>query len=115
MPIAKRYGLSETLQAMVEYYRATGRRVTLEYALIRGVNDGAEDAKQLCALLRGMEGSPHVNLIPVNPVRERGFQSGSPRGFQLALEKNGINVTIRKEQGREIDSACGQLRLRILE
>ncbi len=115
MPVASRYGIDETLRAMEAYYRETGRRVTLEYALIRGENDGPEDIRQLTGRLKGMEGSPHLNLIPVNPVAERGYAAGDARSFQLALEKNGINVTIRKEQGREIDSACGQLRLRILE
>ena len=114
MPVARRYTLQETLKAVEAYYLKTGRRCTLEYALIKGVNDSAEDAKELSGLVKSIEGSPHVNLIPVNPVTESGFLSGDARGFQLKLEKNGINVTIRKELGRDIDSACGQLRRRMI-
>ncbi len=115
MPIARRYALSEVIPAVEEYFARTGRRVTLEYVLIRGGNDAPEDARSLSALVKGMKGSPHVNLIPLNPVAETGLEASDGRAFQMALEKNGINVTIRKEHGRNIDSACGQLRYRVME
>ena len=91
----------------------TGRRVTYEYTLIAGVNDTDEDAR----LLSNLIGSSmcHVNLIPVNPIRERNYDSTSSEGvsrFKKKLEKNAINVTIRREMGRDIDGACGQLRRR---
>lgn len=116
MPVAKRYNLKETLEACRYYFRQTGRRVTFEYSLVAGVNDTSEDARRLGTLTHGM--NCHINLIPVNPVRESGFQAPSHRAvldFQNKLEKYGINVTIRREMGRDIDGACGQLRKRYAE
>ena len=87
--------------------------MTFEYSLIEGVNDSGEDAEQLALLLKGSGG--HVNLIPVNPVAERTFRRSrraAVEAFKNKLEKNGINVTIRREMGRDIDGACGQLRRR---
>ena len=111
MPVANRYPLSEVLEACRYFSRKTGRRMTYEYSLVSGVNDRDEDALALAALLKG--DLCHVNLIPVNPVKERSY-SRSGRGqvekFRNILEKNGINATIRREMGRDIDGACGQLR-----
>lgn len=113
MPVARSYPLDELLQACVYYFEQTGRRITFEYSLVRGENDTAEDAGRLAALIRGM--NCHVNLIPVNPVKERGYarpEAGQVEAFKNILEKSGINVTIRREMGRDIDGACGQLRRR---
>jgi 23S rRNA (adenine2503-C2)-methyltransferase len=116
MPIAKKYSLKEIMSAVRYYFDVTGRRVTFEYALSEGVNDSAEDADKLSSLLKGLKG--HVNLIPINPVKERDFKRSSESAiasFKSKLEKNGINVTIRREMGRDIDGACGQLRRKHLE
>lgn len=116
MPVAGKYDLSETISACKYYFEQTGRRITFEYSLIENENDGAEDANQLCGLIKGL--NCHVNLIPVNPIKERKFKQSGPRAidaFKNKLEKNGINVTIRREMGRDIDGACGQLRKRFLE
>ena len=113
MPVAKTYNIEEVVAAMKDYCKVTGRRVTYEYTLIAGVNDTDEDAR----LLSNLIGSSmcHVNLIPVNPIEERNYDSTSSEGvsrFKKKLEKNAINVTIRREMGRDIDGACGQLRRR---
>lgn len=116
MPIAKRYSLKELIDACRNYEKTTGRRMTFEYSLVAGVNDTKEDAANIAALLQGMDA--HVNLIPVNPVRERKFvqpDKAACREFQNKLEKMKINVTIRREMGRDIDGACGQLRRRHLD
>ncbi len=116
MPIAKKYSLKEIMSAVRYYFDTTGRRVTFEYALSEGVNDSAADAEKLSALIKGLKG--HVNLIPINPVKERDFKRSSESAiasFKSKLEKNGINVTIRREMGRDIDGACGQLRRKHLE
>lgn len=111
MPIARKYSLDEVLKACDFYFKSTGRRMTYEYSLVGGVNDTDEDASQLGKLLRGR--NCHLNLIPVNPVRERGFRPPGGKDadkFKIKLEKYGINVTIRRKMGRDIDGACGQLR-----
>ncbi|WP_026891252.1 23S rRNA (adenine(2503)-C(2))-methyltransferase RlmN [Lacrimispora aerotolerans] len=111
MPIAKRYSLSEVLSACQEYFEKTGRRLTFEYSLVSGVNDNLKEAKALADLLKGING--HVNLIPVNPIKERDYVQSDRKAildFKNYLEKNGINVTIRREMGRDINGACGQLR-----
>ena len=111
MPIANRYSLKEVLAACRYYFEKTGRRLTFEYSLVQGVNDNLEEARSLVKLIKDQHG--HVNLIPVNPIKERDYvQSGRPAilAFQNLLEKSGINVTIRREMGRDIDGACGQLR-----
>lgn len=116
MPIANTYDISEVIDAMNHYANTSGRRVTYEYTLIAGVNDTAYDADRLSKLLRGQ--MCHVNLIPVNPLREYTLEpsdKGSILAFQKKLEKNAINVTIRREMGRDIDGACGQLRRRYLD
>ena len=111
MPIANRYSLEEVLAACRYYFDRTGRRLTFEYSLVGGKNDSEEDARQLAGLLKGL--NCHVNLIPVNPIKERNYvQSGQKviEAFKNKLEKYKINVTIRRELGRDIDGACGQLR-----
>ncbi len=116
MPVAARYALSDVMDACDYYFAQTGRRMTFEYSLIRGVNDSDQDAKQLCALLAHK--NCHVNLIPVNPIKERHYVQSEKQAvaaFQDRLIKSGINVTVRREMGRDIDGACGQLRRRFLE
>ena len=114
MPIAEAYTVKETVAACDEYFAATGRRMSYEYSLVEGVNDSEACAEELAALLHGR--NAHVNLIPVNPIRERDFQApdrAAALRFQKRLENLGINVTIRKKMGADIDSACGQLRLKV--
>ena len=111
MPIANKYSMKELLDACRYYFNKTGRRLTFEYSLVGGVNDTEEDARELVNLLSGL--NCHVNLIPVNPIKERDFVESEAfriREFKNKLEKNQINVTIRREMGRDIDGACGQLR-----
>lgn len=114
MPIANRYTIAETLAACDFYFEETGRRMSYEYSLVRGVNDQLEQARQLAGLLKGK--NCHVNLIPVNPIREREYRETmvpEVERFKKELEKSRINVTIRRRLGADIDSACGQLRRRI--
>lgn len=111
MPIAKTYSIEDILSACSYYFEKTGRRVSYEYSLVRGVNDNKEEAKRLIELLKHMKG--HINLIPVNPIEERDYKESSKKAiyeFKNELERNGLNVTIRREMGRDIDGACGQLR-----
>ena len=115
MPIANKYALPQVLEACRSYFEKTGRRLTFEYSLVGGVNDSQEDARELSGLVGDL--NCHVNLIPVNPVKERDYvqpDSGVVQAFKNKLEKNGINVTIRREMGRDIDGACGQLRRKYL-
>ena len=116
MPVANTYPLEEVLKACGEYYKTTGRRITFEYSLVGGVNDTPEDAKELIAIAKKYAG--HVNLIPVNPIKERDYKRGSKQeilAFKNKLEKNQIAVTIRREMGADIDGACGQLRRKVLQ
>lgn len=111
MPVAERYTIKETLDACRYYFDKTGRRVTFEYSLVKGVNDSLDHAIRLAKLLKDMHG--HVNLIPINAVEEteyEGSTSASAERFKNSLEKNHINVTIRRGMGSDIDAACGQLR-----
>ena len=113
MPIADRYSIKELMEVCRYYFKRTGRRITFEYSLVGGVNDTDQDAEELSALARPL--GCHVNLIPVNPIKERDFVQSEGvriRAFQNLLEKYGNNVTIRREMGRDIDGACGQLRRR---
>ena len=113
MPISQKYPMEELLKACSQHIAKTGRRITFEYALIKGVNDSEKNAQELAVKLRGM--NCHVNLIPLNRVAETGLR-GSERSdaerFHDLLEKQGIQVTIRRELGGDIDAACGQLRLK---
>ncbi len=116
MPVAAKYGLPEVMEAFGYYYEKTGRRLTFEYSLVDGVNDKEEHAKELARLIKGI--NCHVNLIPVNPIKERNYRkSGSEniQKFKFILEKYRINVTIRREMGADIDAACGQLRKRYMD
>ncbi|OUO80846.1 23S rRNA (adenine(2503)-C(2))-methyltransferase [Blautia sp. An249] len=116
MPIARKYQMEELLDACREYLQITHRRITFEYSLVKGVNDSPEDAKELAGQIKGM--NCHVNLIPVNPIKERSFVKSAKEAvekFKIKLEKYGINVTIRREMGSDIDGACGQLRKRFIE
>ena len=116
MPIANRYSINELMDACSYYFEQTGRRITFEYSLVGGVNDTIEDAKELIALAKPL--CCHVNLIPVNPIKERDYvqsDTGHVQAFKNILEKNKINCTIRREMGRDIDGACGQLRRRHIE
>ncbi|MEK4068738.1 23S rRNA (adenine(2503)-C(2))-methyltransferase RlmN [Peribacillus sp. FSL R5-0717] len=111
MPINKAYKLPDLIEAIKYYTEKTGRRVSFEYGLFGGENDSVEHAEELAALIKGIK--CHVNLIPVNYVPERNYVR-TPRDqifeFEKTLKKRGINVTIRREQGSDIDAACGQLR-----
>ncbi len=116
MPIANTYSIEEVLSACRTYFEKTGRQLTFEYSLVSGVNDTDRDASELSGLLSGLNAV--VNLIPVNPIKERDFKPTDRTGairFQKKLEKNHINATIRREMGRDIDGACGQLRRRHLD
>ena len=113
MPIANKYELSEVLDACDYYFEKTGRRISFEYSLVQGVNDRDEDARELIGILKPR--NCHLNLIPVNPIKERDFQKPSRKSaeeFKNRIEKSGVNVTIRREMGSDIDGACGQLRRR---
>ena len=114
MPIAKRYHIQEVVDACRYYFEQTGRRITFEYSLVGGVNDTEQDAENLCKLVGDL--NCHINLIPVNPIKERDYIESERKdilNFQNKLEKKHINVTIRREMGRDIDGACGQLRRRM--
>lgn len=115
MPVANKYDIHDVIDACKYYFDQTGRRVTFEYSLVGGVNDTDEDARELSQLIHGM--NCHVNLIPVNPIKERDYVQSNAAviaAFKNKLEKNGINVTVRREMGRDIDGACGQLRKRYI-
>ncbi len=111
MPVANQYRISELLAACDRYFKKTGRRISFEYSLIAGENDSLESARRLSGLLSGK--GYHINLIPVNPIKERNYRHSDDsqiRNFKNILENNRINVTIRREMGSDIDAACGQLR-----
>lgn len=111
MPINNKYDISQLITACKKYYSKTSRRISFEYTLIKGVNDKEKQAKELSDLLKDM--NCHVNLIPVNNVKERDNEIPSEeniRNFQLMLKKRGINATIRRTLGADINASCGQLR-----
>lgn len=111
MPVANKYKLDDVLAACDYYYEKTSRRITYEYSLVEGVNDSVDCARELAARLRGK--NCHVNLIPVNPIKERDFKKSRGnviQNFKNTLEKNRITATIRREMGSDINAACGQLR-----
>lgn len=115
MPIANKYCLEELMEACRYYFEQTGRRITFEYSLVAGVNDTKTDADELIDLIHGM--NCHVNLIPVNPIKERDYKQSNKEQiseFKNRLEKAKIPVTVRREMGRDIDGACGQLRRRFM-
>lgn len=111
MPINRRYPLDDLRRAISDYIDKTNRRVTFEYILLKDVNDSLVDARQLAHYLRGL--NAYVNLIPYNSVDEHGYQPSDQETiekFKSELLRLHINVTLRKEHGRDIDGACGQLR-----
>ena len=111
MPIANTYSIEQIMDACRYYLSQTARRISFEYSLVKGVNDTPECARQLIKLVHGL--NCHINLIPVNPIKERDYEQSeknSIHSFKETLEKAGVNVTIRREMGRDIDGACGQLR-----
>ena len=115
MPVANTWSIREILEACRNYIRETGRRVIFEYALTDGVNAGREEASELAELLRGMQ--CHVNLIPLNEVKERhlkGVSEETVREFMKTLEEKHISVTRRREMGDDIEGACGQLRRAVI-
>lgn len=116
MPIANKYTIKEILDSCQYYIDKTKRRVTFEYSLVKDVNDGTEDAKSLGKLLKGL--LCHVNLIPVNEVKENSFKRSSEKtieNFEKVLKNSGIEVTVRREMGSDINAACGQLRRSYIE
>ena len=111
MPVNDAYPVERLMKACRYYFDTTGRRISFEYALIKGVNDSPADAQKLAKLLDGM--ICHVNLIPVNPVKERGYDRTAQqdiRRFVDTLGRLGVNATVRRELGSDINAACGQLR-----
>ena len=116
MPIAYTYSIEQIMDACRYYLSQTARRISFEYSLVKGVNDSPECARQLIKLVHGM--NCHIDLIPVNPIKERDYEQSeknSIHNFKEILEKAGVNVTIRREMGRDIDGACGQLRQNHIE
>lgn len=116
MPVANKYELAEVMEACDYYFAKTGRRMTFEYSLVGGVNDTEADVQGLCSLLKGK--NCHINLIPVNPIKERDYTQSERavvEAFRQKLEREGINATVRREMGRDIDGACGQLRKRHMD
>lgn len=116
MPVAHKYSIDEVIKACKYYISKTNRRITFEYALVNGVNDTRECGSQLIQLLKGI--LCHVNLIPVNEVKEREFKKSSSnnvKDFYEMLSSHGIETTIRREMGSDINAACGQLRRSYLE
>ena len=117
MPVNRKWNIDTLLTACADYYRKTSRRISFEYTLLAGENDGEDEARALASLLkRYMRGMPiHVNLIRVNEVKERAFVRGdaeSVRRFAEVLSSHGVNATVRRRLGSDIDGACGQLRRR---
>ena len=111
MPIANKYSMDELMKAAKYYTKTTGRRITFEYSLVKGVNDKKEHAEELISRVKGM--NCHINLIPVNPIKERDFEHSTQNNvtaFKHILERQHIQVTVRREMGRDIQAACGQLR-----
>lgn len=111
MPISRNYPLDELMKAVKYYEQTAGRRVTFEYILLKGINDSTDNARELARLIKGT--LAYVNLIPYNPVNEMKYQRSdekSVHNFMDTLMKLGVNVTVRKEFGTDIDAACGQLR-----
>lgn len=110
MPVNDKYNINELISACKYYLHKTGRRISFEYALIDGVNDSKEQAKELSRLFKGMQS--HINIIPVNKIKEREFTSNrkSAIRFRDLLIDLGVNATVRRTLGSDIDAACGQLR-----
>ncbi len=113
MPVNNSYPIARLMQACNYYFDTTGRRISYEYAMVRDKSDHTWQAEKVAALLRGRPA--HVNLIPLNPVKESPHQPSTPqavRNFQQTLERHGVSATVRRRLGPDIDAACGQLRRR---
>ena len=115
MPVNRSYNIDRLLTACRDYFDHTGRRISFEYTLLSGENDSIDGAVSLARLLKKYLGKRpfHVNLIPVNPVKERSFTASGKkrvRAFCEALNQNGVNATVRRTLGEDINAACGQLR-----
>lgn len=110
MPVNRTYNIEKLIEACKHYISVTGRRITFEYAVMDNINSAEKDADRLAELLRGM--NCHVNLIPVNKVKERKYTTARTAVAEFAkrLEKRGINATVRRTLGSDIEAACGQLR-----
>ena len=116
VPINRRYPLSVLMGACADYLRAKGRRLSFEWALIDGTNDREQDARELAELCRGLPLPAHVNLIPLNPTPgypTKGTPRDGVRRFRDQLGDLGVNATIRRNRGTDIDAACGQLAARV--
>jgi 23S rRNA (adenine2503-C2)-methyltransferase len=112
VPINKRYPLADLVQACADYLLKKNRRVSFEWAMIDGINDQPQDARELARLCKRLRPAAHVNLIPLNPTPgwpTKGTSPESVREFARQLEDLGVNVTIRRNRGTDIDAACGQL------
>ena len=118
MPVNKKWNIAQLLSASVRYFEKTGRRISFEYTLIAGKNDTEAGAQQLVQTMKrhvGRKMPIHINLIPVNPIKERDFTSSdmaNVRRFAAILEKNGMTATVRRTLGPDINASCGQLRNR---
>ena len=111
MPVKKKWNVQSRVSACKEYFNTTGRRISFEYALIDGVNDSNKHADELASILRGL--AAHVNLIPANPVVENNFKRPDLKkinAFKTRLESHGVNATVRRTLGADINASCGQLR-----
>ncbi|ENK1242548.1 23S rRNA (adenine(2503)-C(2))-methyltransferase RlmN [Clostridium botulinum] len=111
MPIANKYSIKDLMEACDYYIDKTNRRITFEYALVKGKNDSIKEAKKLGELLKGK--LCHVNLIPVNEIKENSYKKSTSKNiesFGSILKENGVETTIRREMGADINAACGQLR-----
>ncbi len=116
MPIAKRYSISDIISAVKYYFDKTGRRIIFEYSMIAGKNDSEQCARELADVVKGL--SCHINLIPLNYVKERGLSGSNKKNiyrFMSLLEKQGVSVTVRRSMGSDIDGACGQLRRKVIK
>ena len=116
MPVNNKWKIHELLNACKIYQRVTTRRISFEYALIKGVNDSEECAKELARILKGI--MCHINLIPANPVKENSFEKpdlNSIKKFKFLLERLNMNVTVRRTLGADISASCGQLRKKVRE
>ena len=111
MPVNNAYPVAQLIDACRRYQKTTGRRISFEYSMVKGVNDSPETARQLAGLIKGM--GAHVNLIPINPVDGSPYSAtdaANVRRFQQLLEQLGVNATVRRRLGSDISAACGQLR-----
>ena len=116
MPANRGRGVQALIDACARYYQATGRRISFEYAMIDGVNDTPEHARLLAKHARRV--CAHVNLIPLNHVEERAFRPSTPehlKAFIRILEQAGVNVTVRRKLGSDVDASCGQLRKKVAD